>query len=98
MEKQESKQRFPTFPQPRRLRTITTYGIRILRARSLVIRVFGSVGERHLSVGTNDDPFREREPNGDCHSLSLDGSIGLFGNKRFALLSVEPPAYNRAHG
>src|SRR5277367_3670803 len=35
MEKQESKQRFPTFPQPRRLRTITTYGIRILRARSL---------------------------------------------------------------
>jgi hypothetical protein len=34
MEKQESKRRFPTFPQPRRLRTITTYGIRILRARS----------------------------------------------------------------
>ena len=34
MEKQESKGRFPTFPQPRRLRTITTYGIRILRARS----------------------------------------------------------------
>src|SRR5271165_6162918 len=35
MEKQESKRRFPAFPQPRRLRTITTYGIRILRARSL---------------------------------------------------------------
>src|SRR5271165_4040124 len=34
MEKQESKRRFPAFPQPRRLRTITTYGIRILRARS----------------------------------------------------------------
>src|SRR5450631_175125 len=34
MEKQESKQRFPTFPQPRRLRTINTYGIRVLRARS----------------------------------------------------------------
>src|SRR5450631_3834091 len=34
MEKQESKTRFPIFPQPRRLRTITTYGIRILRARS----------------------------------------------------------------
>jgi type IV secretory pathway VirB2 component (pilin) len=37
MEKQESKRRFPTFPQPRRLRTITTYGIRILRARSCVL-------------------------------------------------------------
>src|SRR5664279_2926529 len=37
MEKQESKTRFPTFPQPRRLRTITTYGIRILRARSVSI-------------------------------------------------------------
>src|ERR1700730_13356474 len=36
MEKQESKVRFPTFPQPRRLRTITQYGIRILRARSKV--------------------------------------------------------------
>src|SRR5271166_5860420 len=35
MEKQESKRRFPAFPQPRRLRTITTYGIRILRARSV---------------------------------------------------------------
>src|ERR1700730_7423506 len=35
MEKKESKVRFPTFPQPRRLRTITQYGIRILRARSL---------------------------------------------------------------
>src|ERR1017187_3289427 len=34
MEKQESKVRFPTFPQPLRLRTITTYEIRILRARS----------------------------------------------------------------
>jgi hypothetical protein len=34
MEKQESKKRFPTFPQPRRPRTITTYGMRILRARS----------------------------------------------------------------
>src|SRR5260370_11005696 len=34
MEKQESKIRFPTFPQPLRLRTITSYGIRILRARS----------------------------------------------------------------
>src|SRR5271165_33043 len=34
MEKQESKRRFPAFPQPRRLLTITTYGIRILRARS----------------------------------------------------------------
>jgi ATPase subunit of ABC transporter with duplicated ATPase domains len=34
MEKQESKIRFPTFPQPLRLRTITTYEIRILRARS----------------------------------------------------------------
>jgi transposase InsO family protein len=33
MEKQESKMRFPAFPQPRRLRTITSYGIRILRAR-----------------------------------------------------------------
>ncbi len=30
----ESKERFPTFPQPRRLRTINTYGIRVLRARS----------------------------------------------------------------
>jgi hypothetical protein len=38
MEKQESKRRFPTFPQPRRLRTITTYGIRILRARSVRIK------------------------------------------------------------
>src|SRR5450755_4416645 len=38
MEKQESKTRFPTFPQPRRLRTITTYGIRILRARSYLDR------------------------------------------------------------
>jgi hypothetical protein len=37
MEKQESKVRFPTFPQPLRLRTITTYEIRILRARSLGI-------------------------------------------------------------
>src|SRR3984893_6436665 len=36
MEKKESKVRFPTFPQPRRLRTITQYGIRILRARSQV--------------------------------------------------------------
>src|SRR5580700_8691073 len=36
MEKQESKVRFPTFPQPRRLRTITQYGIRILRARSVL--------------------------------------------------------------
>src|ERR1700738_2723688 len=36
MEKQESKIRFPTFPQPLRLRTITSYGIRILRARSLI--------------------------------------------------------------
>ena len=35
MEKQESKVRFPIFPQPRRLRTITQYGIRILRARSV---------------------------------------------------------------
>ena len=35
MEKQESKIRFPTFPQPLRLRTITNYEIRILRARSL---------------------------------------------------------------
>jgi hypothetical protein len=34
MEKQESKIRFPTFPQPLRLRTITSYGIRILSARS----------------------------------------------------------------
>jgi hypothetical protein len=34
MEKQESKIRFPTFPQPLRLRTITSYEIRILRARS----------------------------------------------------------------
>src|ERR1700686_3860779 len=34
MEKQESKIRFPTFPQPLRLRTITSYGIRNLRARS----------------------------------------------------------------
>lgn len=36
MEKQESKVRFPTFPQPRQLRTITQYGIRILRARSYI--------------------------------------------------------------
>src|ERR1700731_1821327 len=35
MEKQESKVRFPTFPQPRRLRTITQDGIRILGARSV---------------------------------------------------------------
>src|SRR5580700_1761151 len=35
MEKQETKIRFPTFPQPRRLRTITQYGIRILRAGSV---------------------------------------------------------------
>src|ERR1700756_3559857 len=35
MEKQESKIRFPTFPQPLRLPTITSYGIRILRARSV---------------------------------------------------------------
>jgi hypothetical protein len=34
MAEQESKVRFPTFPQPRRLRTITQYGIRILRPRS----------------------------------------------------------------
>ena len=33
MEKQESKNRFPTFPQPRRLRCTFSYGIRILRAR-----------------------------------------------------------------
>jgi hypothetical protein len=33
MEKQESKNRFPTFPQPRRLRSTLSYGIRILRAR-----------------------------------------------------------------
>src|SRR5258707_839664 len=38
MEKQESKIRFPTFPQPRRLRTITQYGIRILRARSVEVQ------------------------------------------------------------
>jgi TolB-like protein len=37
MEKQESKVRFPTFPQPLRLRTITTYEIRILRARSTLL-------------------------------------------------------------
>src|ERR1700738_1814703 len=35
MEKQESKIRFPTFPQPLRLRNITSYGIRNLRARSV---------------------------------------------------------------
>jgi hypothetical protein len=34
MEKQESRRRFPAFPQPRRLRTITSHGIRIPRARS----------------------------------------------------------------
>src|SRR5665213_1865213 len=34
MEKQESKDRFPTFPQPRRLRSTFSYGIRILGARS----------------------------------------------------------------
>ena len=39
MEKQESKIRFPTFPQPLRVRTITSYGIRILRARSLCYRL-----------------------------------------------------------
>src|SRR5664280_328219 len=32
--KVESKKPLPTYPQPRRLRNITSYGIRILRARS----------------------------------------------------------------
>jgi hypothetical protein len=41
MEKQESKVRFPTFPQPPRLRTITSYAIRILRARSYIRSVVG---------------------------------------------------------
>src|SRR5271170_6412396 len=49
MEKQESKKRFPTFPQPRRLRTITTYGIRILRARSIFVA--GLRGRNLLIVG-----------------------------------------------
>jgi hypothetical protein len=35
MEKQESKNRFPTFPQPRRLRSTFSYGIRILGASSV---------------------------------------------------------------
>src|SRR5260370_6993748 len=35
MEKEERKVSFPTFTQPRRLRNITQYGIRILRARSM---------------------------------------------------------------
>jgi AhpD family alkylhydroperoxidase len=34
MEKQESKNRFPTFPQPRRLRSTFSYGIRIPGANS----------------------------------------------------------------
>src|ERR1700738_5626296 len=37
MEKQESKVRFQTFPQPLRLRNITSYGIRNLRARSVYL-------------------------------------------------------------
>jgi hypothetical protein len=37
MEKQESKNRFPTFPQPRRLRSTFSYGIRILGASSDII-------------------------------------------------------------
>ena len=44
MEKQESKIRFPTFPQPRLLRSITSYGIRILRARSLRLKPQGTTG------------------------------------------------------
>jgi len=36
MEKQESKNRFPTFPQPRRLRSTFSYGIRILGARPYI--------------------------------------------------------------
>src|ERR1700686_960126 len=50
MEKQESKVRFPTFPQPRRLRTITQYGIRILRARSN----FSLMGKPTLEIEHNN--------------------------------------------
>src|SRR5271157_4777677 len=48
MEKQESKRRFPAFPQPRRLRTITTYGIRILRARSQSMNLLHALFTRNL--------------------------------------------------
>ena len=44
MEKQESKNRFPAFPQPRRLRSTFSYGIRILGASS-------SRSGTHLRVG-----------------------------------------------
>src|SRR5260370_30107251 len=58
MEKQESKERFPTFPQPRRPRTITTYVIRILRARSLLLSHIahnGVVPGRYLVTMTTQD-------------------------------------------
>ena len=44
MEKQESKNRFPTFPQPRRLRSTFSYGIRILGARPSIAAAARSLG------------------------------------------------------
>src|SRR6266699_5673861 len=64
MEKQESKIRFPTFPQPLRLRTITSYGIRILRARSSFVEF----------IGRGDGNLEGRFHRGTTQSLKLSNT------------------------
>src|ERR1017187_6030964 len=81
MEKQESKVRFPTFPQPLRLRTITTYEIRILRARSVGLSELEatyddvadiqerSISNRMIHLSIRLDHF-DRFPKGEIENLA----------------------------
>ena len=55
MEKQESTNRFPTFPQPRRLRSTFSYGIRVLGARP--IEGF----YQDVRITWHDDPVRNAD-------------------------------------
>jgi hypothetical protein len=77
MEKQESKNRFPTFPQPRRLPSTFSYGIRILGARPSgppccnPLAILASV--HNLTLAAHPKPLDKRLPaRASFEALELD--------------------------
>jgi hypothetical protein len=93
MEKQESKRRFPTFPQPRRLRTITTYWdtdsegkVRMPRLR--IRSRFESEAQRGKRLPTGGDSAGPRNHRQESKLLIMSTLIKAIDHPRLAPLTI----------